>query len=57
MASPANEVANVTQSFSNWIKQPFNSNMSAGGWFLFFGLIGAISVAWALILKDLKGDF
>lgn len=43
-------------SFTSWAKQPFNSSMSAGGWFLFFGLIVAISVAWGLILKDLRGD-
>lgn len=48
--------ADIIQSFGGWLKQPFTSNMSAGGWFLFFGLILAISVAWTLILKDLKGE-
>ena len=49
-------VSNVVDSFQTWAKAPFNSSMSAGGWFLFFGLILCISVAWGLILKDLKGD-
>lgn len=43
-------------SIGSWLKQPFSSGMGAGGWFLFFGLLIAISVAWGVILKDLKGE-
>ena len=46
----------VIADLANWTKQPFNSGMSAGGWFVFFGLVVAIAIAWGLILKDLKGE-
>lgn len=56
MATAADATANTITNVSNWIKQPFNSSMSAGGWFLFLGLITAIGIAWGIILKDLKGE-
>jgi hypothetical protein len=56
MDSAASTTSSVIENLNGWIKQPFNSSMGAGGWFLFFGLIAAISVAWGIILKDLRGD-
>lgn len=55
MATAADTTVGVIDTLASWAKQPFTANMSAGGWFLFFGLIIAISVAWGLILKEVKG--
>ena len=56
MANAANYTADATSSFESWLKTPYTSTMSAGGWFLFIGLLVAISVAWGIILKDLQGE-
>lgn len=56
MATATDTTADVITSITGWAKTPFAANMSVGGWFLFFGLILTISVGWAIILKDLKGD-
>lgn len=34
-----------------WWAQPFNAQGSAVNWFLFFGLIIIIIIAWNMILK------
>jgi hypothetical protein len=54
--SAADETASIATKTQSWLASPFSSNMSAGGWFLFFGLVMVISVAWGLILKELKGE-
>lgn len=56
MATAADTTSSVIDSLTTWAKQPFKSDMGVGGWFLFFGLIVAISVGWGLILKELKGE-
>lgn len=56
MATAADTAADVIDNLRGWAKQPFTSSMTVGGWFLFFGLIVAISVAWGIILKDLRGE-
>lgn len=56
MATAADTTAGLLDRVKTWTKQPFNVDMSIGGWFAFFGLVMAISVAWALILKELKGE-
>lgn len=40
--------------FADWIKKPYSEDMSAGGWFLFLGLLIVLSVVWSLILRSLK---
>ena len=40
------------QPFINWWKQPFNASASAGGWFLFTGLILIVIYLWARILRE-----
>lgn len=39
--------------FKKWLAKPFSVDMSAVDWFLFFGLIIAISTAWQLVLRHL----
>jgi hypothetical protein len=41
----------AAQAFANFWKQPFNSQGSAGNWFLFIGLLLVIIFAWTRILK------
>jgi hypothetical protein len=38
-------------SFKAWLAQPFAANMSAGQWFLFFGLLLVIAMLWHMILQ------
>lgn len=40
--------------FSNWFKQPFSADMSAAGWFAFFGLLIVISVLWSFTLTHIR---
>lgn len=52
----ADTTTTVLDNFTAWAKSPFQSGMDVGGWFAFVGLIAAITVAWGIILKDLRGD-
>lgn len=40
--------------FSDWFKEPFSADMSALGWFAFFGLLIVISVLWTFTLKHIR---
>lgn len=40
--------------FKAWLAQPFEADMDAWHWFLFFGLIIAISIGWGLVLRTLQ---
>lgn len=42
------------QYFKSWLAQPFSADMSAGGWFAFFGLLIVISVLWSFTLKHIR---
>lgn len=33
--------------FSDWLKQPYDDEMSAFGWFAFIGLVGIFAAIWA----------
>jgi hypothetical protein len=48
-------MGNVWMNFKNWLAKPFSADMDAFHWFLLFGLLIAISVAWSLILKHTIG--
>lgn len=37
--------------FKAWLRQPFSADMDAGHWFLFFGLLIAISILWGFALR------
>lgn len=37
--------------FRTWLNQPFSADMDAFHWFLFFGLIIAISILWGFALR------
>lgn len=37
--------------FSQWLERPFDPQMSALNWFLFFGLLLLISFAWGFIIR------
>jgi hypothetical protein len=39
--------------FQDWLAKPFSADMNAWHWFLFFGLIVVISVAWGMILRHI----
>lgn len=41
--------------FGEWLRRPFSPDMSAAGWFMFFGLLVIISIAWAVIMNRLVG--
>jgi len=43
----------MLSSLQDWLAMPFKTDMNAWHWFLFFGLLIAISVAWGLILKHI----
>lgn len=40
--------------FKDWLKQPFSPDMTAGGWFAFFGLLIVISVLWSFTLRHIR---
>jgi len=44
-------MGNIWQGFKNWLGKPFQVDMDAFHWFLFFGLIIVISVLWSFVLK------
>lgn len=37
--------------FKQWLNQPFSADMDAFHWFLFFGLLIAISILWGFALR------
>lgn len=39
------------ESFKAYLRQPFSADMDALHWFLFFGLLIAISVLWGFALR------
>lgn len=39
------------QRFYDWMRQPFSADMDAFHWFLFFGLLIAISILWGFALR------
>jgi hypothetical protein len=41
----------MADSFQSWLKQPFSADMDALHWFLFFGLLIAISILWGFALR------
>lgn len=41
----------VWSNFKDWLKQPFTEGMDAFHWFLFFGLLIAISIGWSFVLR------
>ncbi len=38
----------------SWAQHPFSTDMDALHWFLFLGLLIAISVLWGLILSSIR---
>jgi hypothetical protein len=42
------------QDFKGWLSTPFSTDMSAGHWFLFIGLLIVIIVLWNLLLNTLR---
>lgn len=39
------------QTFKDWLHKPFDEDMDAVHWFLFLGLLIAISILWGLALR------
>lgn len=50
MGDATGELAKVTA----WAKQPFASDMSVTGWFLFLGLILCASAAWTRLIAHFE---
>jgi hypothetical protein len=48
-------MSGIWTGFKNWLSKPFSTDMDAFHWFLFFGLLIAISVGWSLTLKHVIG--
>lgn len=46
-----NQADNFAAMVQKWWAQPFNAQGSVGTWFLFFGLVIVILIAWQKILK------
>lgn len=44
----------MRERFLTWLKRPYADDMSAGGWFLFLGLLIVLSVLWGIILRHIK---
>lgn len=44
----------MLQNFKAWLAQPYSDDMDAVHWLYFFGLLIAISIIWALILRTIK---
>jgi hypothetical protein len=44
----------MVEKFKAWFAKPYDDNMSASGWFLFFGLLIVISVLWSLVIREIK---
>ncbi|MEB2597933.1 MULTISPECIES: hypothetical protein [Bacillati] len=40
--------------FKSWLRQPFSADMDAIHWFLFFGLLIAISILWGFALRTVS---
>jgi hypothetical protein len=41
----------IVESFKDWLHRPFSADMDAVHWFLFFGLLIAISILWGMALR------
>lgn len=52
----SNGAQNVSGKIGEWVKQPFNASMDLTHWFLFTGLLIVISIAWMMILHELRGE-
>jgi hypothetical protein len=37
--------------FSDWLKKPYDDDMSVVGWFLFFGMLVVIMTAWSGVIR------
>lgn len=38
----------------SWYAKPFDPDMSAGKWFLFFGFLIAVAAGWRIILHHIE---
>jgi hypothetical protein len=43
------------QNFTNWLGKPFSIDMDAFHWFLFWGLLIVIAIAWGFVLRHVYG--
>jgi hypothetical protein len=45
--------ANMFKNFTDWIKEPFRSDMDTLHWFLFLGLLIVLMGFWRIILRHI----
>lgn len=38
-----------------WLARPYRDDMDALHWFMFYGMLAAIAVIWALVLSHIRG--
>lgn len=43
------------QQVKDWMARPFNADMDAFHWFLFFGLLIFVMALWRFVLSHMKG--
>lgn len=48
-------MSGVWGGFKTWLGKPFSADMDAFHWFLFFGLLIAVSIGWSFVLKHTIG--
>lgn len=41
----------ITSAFEKWLAKPFDTEGSVWNWFLFFGLLLLIALAWSKIIR------
>lgn len=46
-----NNQSGLLSKLGAWLKRPYSDDMSAGGWFAFFGLVIVLSFLWSRVLK------
>jgi hypothetical protein len=48
-------MSNLWSDFKSWYSAPFQSDMSAGEWALFVGLLIVSLMAWGFVFRHIKG--
>lgn len=47
-------MSDLINRFADWLKRPYSAEMSAFGWFAFFGLLIIIIGLWATIIRKIE---
>lgn len=47
-------MADMLSNFADWLRKPYSEDMSAFGWFAFFGLVIIVIGLWATIIRKIE---